>query len=151
MYFVTKQRKKIIGFWVLTEVIERRSRVLTTKHWETIQKMMKKLDILVNIANLNNMHNSGWTIIEIQNYRNFAEDYSGVCIKTRLRDEETRSIGGLWGSWKGMLVTANMLSYRYWKSLCLKKMDQSICNRGLKGEEFCEKNGNKGMMKMVRE
>jgi hypothetical protein len=32
-----------------------------------------------------------------------------------------------------------------------KKMDQSICNRGLKGEEFCEKNGNKGMMKMVRE
>jgi hypothetical protein len=30
-------------------------------------------------------------------------------------------------------------------------MDQSICNRGLKGEEFCEKNGNKGMMKMVRE
>jgi hypothetical protein len=121
VYFVTKQRKKIMGFWVLTEVIERRSRVLTTKHWETIQKMMKKLDILVNIANLNNMHNSGWTIIEIQNYRNFAEDYSGVCIKTRLRDEETRSIRGLWGSWKGMLVTANMLSYGYWKSLCLKK------------------------------
>jgi hypothetical protein len=29
-------------------------------------------------------------------------------------------------------------------------MDQSICNRGLKGEEFVKK-WNKGMMKMVRE
>jgi len=60
--------------------------------------MMKKLNILVNVANLNNMYSNGWTVIEIQNYRDVIEDYSEVCTKTRLREEETRFGIGLWGS-----------------------------------------------------
>lgn len=50
-----------------------------------------------------------------------------------------------------ILVTIERLTRGYWKSLCLKKLDQNICNRGLKGEEFVKKTRNKGMMKMIRE
>jgi hypothetical protein len=60
--------------------------------------MMKKLNILVSVTNLNNMHSSGWTVIETQNYRDFIEDYSEVCTKIRLREEKTRFGRGLWGS-----------------------------------------------------
>jgi hypothetical protein len=60
--------------------------------------MMKKLNILVSVTNLNNMHSSEWTVIETQNYQDFIEDYSEVCTKIRLREEKTRFGRGLWGS-----------------------------------------------------
>jgi hypothetical protein len=50
-----------------------------------------------------------------------------------------------------MLVTIKRFTCGYWKSLCLKKLDQNIRNKGLKGEEFVKKTGNKETMKMVRE